>query len=589
MPLLRLRQPACPWSMFRRLSAIWAVGIVPVGLLAWSFLFRFNDPDGSMGGLVDDHFFYLVRGWQMLYGDLPDRDFVDPGAPLTFVFAALTQQWIGPGVWSEMAFCCALLALATALTYLCARRLSGSVVIGILAAVFQAALQPRLYSYAKLAVYAVAVPCLWQFLDSPTRWRRSVLAVVTAVALLLRHDHGVFVGLLTVVAIAMLPSLSWRERARQVVLYGALVVALLSPYLVYLQVNGGVVTHFVTANAWAQHDRERAPLVLPEWERGPLIGDAAKEGPNWWDQGVFREAKRQFVPWTFWFLMALPLLGLATLPLWNDRWPVAWPRARQKVALVVVLGVLVNWGFLRGNLQSRFGDVSVVAGFLLACLLAVGMALARGRTQVGGGSAAVATLVRLVAAALVVTGTAVTCFVLTPSFAHRMESANLTERSEQWWERMALIRERGTTWPLEGWAKAEDEGLLRLAFYLRDCTAPSDRTLVSDYWPQVTALAQRPFAAGHGDLRPGFFDTPADQALTVSRMRAQRVPLVIHPVGERLERFTSEFKDVNAYLNTAYRTVGQFDLGNDIEVTLLASRAIPPVGTWRDTGWPCYR
>jgi len=589
MRLLPPTRRDCPSSMSRRLGTVVAAGALPMLLLGWSFLFRFNDPDGSMGGLVDDHFFYLIRGWQLLHGDLPDRDFVDPGAPLTFVLAAATQLWLGRGIWSEMAFCCALLALSTALTYLVARRLSGSSVIGLMAAVFQAALQPRLYSYAKLAVYAVAVPLIWRFLDKPTPWRRFALAAITAVALLLRHDHGVFVGLLTAVAILLLPALSLRQRARHAVLYGALVLALLAPYLVFLQLNGGVVTHVVTANAWGQHDRERAPLVLPEWPSGPLTGDAAQEGPDWWDQGAFREAKRQFVPWTFWLLMALPVLTLATLPWWTEHWPHTWPLARRKVALLALLGLLLNWGFLRGNLESRFGDVSVVAGLLAACLLTVARALARGHVRRTGDGRAVALAWRVAVPALVLALTGYTAFVLAPPFRHRMESANLMERTERWWERMALVRERGATWPLESWAKPDDPGLLRLAFYLRDCTAPTDRVLVSEYWPQVAALAQRPFAAGHGDLRPGFFDTPADQRLAIARMRAQRVPLVVHPTGERLERFTAEFREIDQYLAAAFQSVGDFDLGNDIEIRLLASRSIEPSGTWGATGWPCYR
>ena len=58
------------------------IGALSFLVAVFSWLFRFNDPGGSFAGLTDDHFFYLVRGWQILFGDLPVRDFVDHGAPL---------------------------------------------------------------------------------------------------------------------------------------------------------------------------------------------------------------------------------------------------------------------------------------------------------------------------------------------------------------------------------------------------------------------------------------------------------------------------------------------------------------------------
>jgi hypothetical protein len=60
------------------------VAVTAAIVFAFSWLFRFNDPGGSFAGLTDDHFFYVVRGWQILFGDLPVRDFVDHGAPLFY-------------------------------------------------------------------------------------------------------------------------------------------------------------------------------------------------------------------------------------------------------------------------------------------------------------------------------------------------------------------------------------------------------------------------------------------------------------------------------------------------------------------------
>src|SRR5688572_31673363 len=86
-------------------------------LFAFSWLLRFNDPNGSFAGLTDDHFFYLVRGWQILFGDLPVRDFVDHGAPL-YYYVAAAVQWIGGrGTLSEIVFSVTVLSASAVVTY----------------------------------------------------------------------------------------------------------------------------------------------------------------------------------------------------------------------------------------------------------------------------------------------------------------------------------------------------------------------------------------------------------------------------------------------------------------------------------------
>ena len=88
---------------------------VTLALVAFAWLYRFVDPEGPHGGLSDDHFFYVVRGWQILFGQLPVRDFVDPGAPLTFLLSAAVQ-WFDRGTVSEMVLCASALAIGAGLT-----------------------------------------------------------------------------------------------------------------------------------------------------------------------------------------------------------------------------------------------------------------------------------------------------------------------------------------------------------------------------------------------------------------------------------------------------------------------------------------
>src|SRR5919109_2323571 len=90
---------------------------VAAAIFAFSFLFRFNDPGGAFAGLTDDHFFYVVRGWQILHGDLPVRDFVDHGAPLFYYVGAAVQILFGRGTLSELKFCVTVLAACAALIF----------------------------------------------------------------------------------------------------------------------------------------------------------------------------------------------------------------------------------------------------------------------------------------------------------------------------------------------------------------------------------------------------------------------------------------------------------------------------------------
>ena len=134
-------------------------------LFVFAWLLRFNDPDGSFAFLTDDHFFYLVRGWQILFGDLPVRDFVDHGAPLFYYAAAAVQLVFGRGTLSEVAFCVTVLAACGAGVFLLAERMSGSMVLAGAGALLQNLWPRGFYNYPKIQFNVLAIPALWAFAD----------------------------------------------------------------------------------------------------------------------------------------------------------------------------------------------------------------------------------------------------------------------------------------------------------------------------------------------------------------------------------------------------------------------------------------
>src|SRR5690242_16310633 len=98
-------------------------GAAVVFVTVWAFRWL------STGAIENDHFVALARAHQILHGDWPVRDFVDPGQPLTYLLSASAAWLLGPTLRTDVIIAITLLALAASLTYLLAVRASGSLFI----------------------------------------------------------------------------------------------------------------------------------------------------------------------------------------------------------------------------------------------------------------------------------------------------------------------------------------------------------------------------------------------------------------------------------------------------------------------------
>lgn len=562
------------------------IALLLVFLSSW--LFRFNDPNGSFAQLTDDHYFYLVRGWQILLGELPVRDFVDHGAPLYYYVAAAVQWLGGRGPLSEVVFSVTLLSIGSVLTCWLATRVSGSVLVGTAAAVFEILLAPRFYNYPKILVYAAAIPALWAFVDRPTLLRVFWVALVTAIGFLFRHDHGAFVGVGMAVALLCVPALGWHARFRHALTYAALVVALLSPYLLFIQVNGGFGQYMRQASAWAARDRGRAPVVFPglfDYPDGATETEAARTPPG----RAIASVRDNHIAWLFYAELALPLVALLVLALSSDGFRASWPRAPAKIAIVAVLGIVLNAGFLRSPLAARLADPSVPHALLLAWLGAALISVLRRRGGFRPALARAGRLLTFVVATAAVSIILVFVLGLSNELRERLDSASMLDGPWTAVGRAEYMRTiMAELWPLERIATPQDEGPLRLAFYLRYCVKPGDRVLMQPYLPHVLALAERGFAGGHADLRPGFFTTPEEQRLTIARLRRQSVPVVVLETGGSLAAFRESFPLITAYLDEHYRSAGERDIDDRVAIHLLVSKTAVPTRTYAALDWPCY-
>jgi hypothetical protein len=560
-----------------------AVALTALAVFTFTWLFRFNDPNGGFAGLTDDHFYYLLRGWQILYGELPFRDFVDAGAPLYFYVSAAVQLLFGRGTLSELVFSTTLIALGSALTFWLAARASGSAVLGVVGALFQILLLPRFYNYPKILVYIAAIPLLWSYADRPRRRPIIWLAAVTVVGFLLRHDHVAFVGLATVTMLLLAGHVPWRERLRHGLLYAALSLAMVAPYLVFIQLNGGLNEYRRQATEWAGEERARTPV---QWPGLFDNRDGVSEGPLL--QRAVASVRSNGVAWLYYFEIALPILALFVLGLSRDAFRPGWPHAIQKIVLVAILGLILDAGFLRSPLQARVADPTVPHAILLAWLAMAVPRLLFARSSLRPAIEPWAIPVRVVAILATISVVFVLGSIFTNRLSERFEDAYLTEGP-----RVAIARARTvsqnvrTDWDLASWRNRPGRsGLMTLALYLNTCTPPGARVFIQPYLPQVLGMAQRGFAAGFGDLRPGFFDEPEFEALAMRRMRGQDVPVVLLDVKDSLENFRESFPTLTAYFDAAYDTAATETFDDRFGVTLLVKRGRQG-GTFDPLGWPC--
>ena len=226
---------------------------------------------------TNDQFVHLSRARQILLGDVPVRDFFDPGLFLQYYASAAALSLSGGTLLGEALLTIFFMALGAALVYVLATRLSRSWLIGAAATATAVATFPRLYSYPKVFLFVLAVACAWRYQARRTRASLALIALVTAVAFLLRHDHGAYIGIAT---LAFLALLHWpgsvgglRPLASAAALYSGVTLLLVLPFLVFIQSVVGIPRYVTDLTSQAREIttlRLNAPPVRIDWT-APLV------------------------------------------------------------------------------------------------------------------------------------------------------------------------------------------------------------------------------------------------------------------------------------------------------------------------------
>ena len=164
--------------------------------VCWQFI--------TYNGFPNDHYFHVARARQMLLGDWPVRDFVDVGAPLMYVISAASRWLFGDIARAPSSWWWRSASVWEPRRQSSARRgLSRSTIVATGVALLEILASPRSYSYPKMLLYGLAGCLIVAIAAQASRARLFTAAGLTAVAFLMRHDHGLFIGAACAMAIVL--------------------------------------------------------------------------------------------------------------------------------------------------------------------------------------------------------------------------------------------------------------------------------------------------------------------------------------------------------------------------------------------------
>jgi hypothetical protein len=531
-----------------------------LGVLAFGFRLV------TLRGLSNDHYMHLAWAQQLLFGELPGRDFVDPGMPLMYTLSAIVQH-VWPGPFSDGVLTCVLLSVAASATFVVVTKLTGSIAFGVAATLFEIAMEPRLYSYPKILVPAVALLLMQHYLRHPSRLRLVWLAAWTGIAVLFRHDLGVYASAGIGAALLVAHGTNWRRDVRVLTEYAVALVALMSPYLLFVQWSEGIGEHLHEAIEFAKgeaHQRFMTPPAFPFWANG--------DSTSWsqMDSAVF----------LFYAAHALAILCLVLLGRSKEHPTGREPVAAAGFAMLLMYLLVV----LRHPIDSRIQDVAALLAISGTWALAESWQRAKTAVSSGPPPSLVHRFVPLSVAVIVVGGGLINTWILS-AVPTRLKETRVADGFGTVKHTIEVVKESGTVWP---WDRFWPAGELPAAVsYLHACTTNRDAVLLTWAAPEYYYFAQRRFGAGHAlFLPPDAFTTRHDQARMLERIRRDRIPVVLINEG-RSDEFARAYPDVDRYIRDAYVAVGTFKIRGGSLITVAIGRDFKSTGTYDPEGWPC--
>jgi hypothetical protein len=542
---------------------------VCIGLLTWALLMY-----AVVEQVFDTNFYVLWEATSLLAGDRPYRDFYQMGWPLLTLLSTAMQWLVGYRLIGEFLLQWAFIAASMVIGFHLAVRLSRSVWAALattLVAVAIVTATPT-FQFPKLFFYPVGVWVAWRYVERPSVRRAAVAGVVTAIAFLDRHDHGVYIGIGAVLAFVVARIIhrdarDVRSSAIEALVFVTVVGIVLAPWAILVQRNEGLIDYVQTAAAWG---RTWAPARLPYVELrdfNPASLFSAAGLPS-------RQASEH---WLLQVTLLLPFFVLARTAFdahHHRRTSFEVSRSIIAAAMVIIVGVrlfredgyfvavLPLSAALGASLLTepgqdtpdawRFAQRALALGMLLVtCVAAAGYVKAWDLLEPGEVSE------------------------LRPTFRQLLASPpidGLQPRTDAW-----------TVQPSAWLADGEDVQQKIALRYMHDCTRDGVRIFVTGSTPyQVGYYTQRAIAGGQLQWHHGWRSDPVHARQSLALLQAQSVPFAFSthdPVLADLERYP----DIRSYFEQNYSEVqGSHGL-------LLVDRRRQPTGRFGALGFPCFR
>lgn len=588
---------------------------------------------------TNDHFGRISAARQIArYGELPFRDFLDPGYVFTEVASAGMQLLFGDSVIGEMLLTSAFIATGAVLVIMVTRRFAPSRLFAAVIGIVAIMAAPRPYDYDKFLFYPLGILLCWRYADRPSAGRLGTLAACAVIAGMFRYDNGLFVlaaGLTTVVTLHARDARAAWNHAGVLLLASA---ACAAPYVIFLELNGGLSNAVDQMLTYARREgartrlRQLPPLVpselrvipLPEQIQIRWAPSADDERARLESRYTLHDGARDESDARTW-LYAVDdtsrenLRALIDDPQVADTHLVDRARAR-----LVGKGPLMARIYRQVPLIGQWGVSwtpvdAVNALYWLFWAVPIAAAIAVWRGGVGNaeraGVAGTATMAVLIAVFILreplvarVGGAVAPTLILGAWLWGRVRrnwlagivgiAAILTIAAATDWHGSAERLERNVTsiGGIGAAALATPPSLMFLPStpvrpvveYVRRCTRAEDRVFTGWFVPELYFFSQRAFAGGMPFTFGRHWSEDAYQRRIVAKLASESVPIVILPHEQ------ADFKDtygvVDAYLRGHYRSAGPTTFGRPEGPTylLLTHKDRVPTGIDPASSMPCF-
>jgi hypothetical protein len=502
---------------------------------------------------------HLALAQQVLLGDVPGRDFVDPGMPLTYSLSAVVQ-YVWPGPFSEVVLTSGLLALGAAATCAVVAAITRSWFWPVVAVFIELALWPRLYSYPKVLVPALVLLAWWRYASKPSSGAMWATAGCTAIGVLLRHDLGAFAFVAVSAAICASSHLR-RTRVKTWLQYALFTGLLLVPYQLFVQWHGGLGEHIRQGLEFSRSDVHQ---LLFAWSELPNLPRFAP---------FHRDEAATLLYYTSWVLV---LLGTLDVVLRRQREDSA--TASTIVATLTFLGCYII-AIMRHPIVSRVPDAATV----LAVLTVYYTADTIRRARMDLATHRIRALVAVGIVTFLCAGTVASAATL-GRIRERFHETRLRDGVGKVRERLSALAHVGSVWPW-GWYWPNGD-LPEVIRYLSACTSADHRVLVTWTAPEYLYYAQRGFGAGHALFIPRTFATQPDRQKIIERLEREHVPIALINESTR-DEFARAYPELEAYLSGRYYAVGHFTTRDHSRIVVAVRNGIVASGSFGNDAWPC--